>query len=148
MIELNGNWHKIENQKEVFKEINNFPINFDVFVRRGNNVLIFVQNENTDQIYIVIQIYNTAIDIIHDTKEKAIEKLYSMLDQNNIDYLPLDKQKILDKLTDIDYYIANLVDSRSMYNDYHANMITDEMKKLISQIRREIKQEEKNNVQD
>lgn len=148
MIELNGNWHKIENQKEVFKEINNFPINFDVFVRRGNNVLIFVQNENTDQIYIVIQIYNTAIEIIHDTKEKAIEKLYSMLDQNNIDYLPLDKQKILDKLTDIDYYIANLVDSRSMYNDYHANMITDEMKKLISQIRREIKQEEKNNVQD
>ena len=148
MIELNGNWHKIENQKEVFKEINNFPINFDVFVRRGNNVLIFIQNENTDQIYIVIQIYNTAIEIIHDTKEKAIEKLYSMLDQNNIDYLPLDKQKILDKLTDIDYYIANLVDSRSMYNDYHANMITDEMKKLISQIRREIKQEEKNNVQD
>jgi monoamine oxidase len=148
MIELNGNWHKIENQKEVFKEINNFPINFDVFVRRGNNVLIFVQNENTDQIYIVIQIYNTTIEIIHDTKEKAIEKLYSMLDQNNIDYLPLDKQKILDKLTDIDYYIANLVDSRSMYNDYHANMITDEMKKLISQIRREIKQEEKNNVQD
>lgn len=148
MIELNGNWHKIENQKEVFKEINNFPINFDVFVRRGNNVLIFVQNENTDQIYIVIQIYNTAIEIIHDTKEKAIEKLYSMLDQNNIDYLPLDKQKILDKLTDIDYYIANLVDSRSMYNDYHAIMITDEMKKLISQIRREIKQEEKNNVQD
>ena len=148
MIELNGNWHKIENQKEVFKEINNFPINFDVFVRRGNNVLIFVQNENTDQIYIVIQIYNTAIEIIHDTKEKAIEKLYSMLDQNNIDYLPLDKQKILDKLTDINYYIANLVDSRSMYNDYHANMITDEMKKLISQIRREIKQEEKNNVQD
>ena len=61
MIELNGNWHKIENQKEVFKEINNFPINFDVFVRRGNNVLIFVQNENTDQIYIVIQIYNIAI---------------------------------------------------------------------------------------
>ena len=148
MIELNGNWHKIENQKEVFKEINNFPINFDVFVRRGNNVLIFIQNENTDQIYIVIQIYNTTIEIIHDTKEKAIEKLYSMLDQNNIDYLPLDKQKILDKLTDIDYYIANLVDSRSMYNDYHANMITDEMKKLISQIRREIKQEEKNNVQD
>lgn len=148
MIELNGNWHKIENQKEVFKEINNFPINFDVFVRRGNNVLIFVQNENTDQIYIVIQIYNTTIEIIHDTKEKAIEKLYSMLDQNNIDYLPLDKQKILDKLTDIDYYIANLVDSRSMYNDYHANMITDEMKKLISQLRREIKQEEKNNVQD
>ena len=148
MIELNGNWHKIENQKEVFKEINNFPINFDVFVRRGNNVLIFVQNENTDQIYIVIQIYNTTIEIIHDTKEKAIEKLYSMLDQNNIDYLPLDKQKILDKLTDIEYYIANLVDSRSMYNDYHANMITDEMKKLISQIRREIKQEEKNNVQD
>lgn len=148
MIELNGNWHKIENQKEVFKEINNFPINFDVFVRRGNNVLIFVQNENTDQIYIVIQIYNTTIEIIHDTKEKAIEKLYSMLDQNNIDYLPLDKQKILDKLTDIDYYIANLVDSRSMYNDYHANMITDEMKKFISQIRREIKQEEKNNVQD
>ena len=148
MIELNGNWHKIENQKEVFKEINNFPINFDVFVRRGNNVLIFIQNENTDQIYIVIQIYNTAIEIIHDTKEKAIEKLYSMLDQNNIDYLPLDKQKILDKLTDIEYYIANLVDSRSMYNDYHANMITDEMKKLISQIRREIKQEEKNNVQD
>ena len=148
MIELNGNWHKIENQKEVFKEINNFPINFDVFVRRGNNVLIFVQNENTDQIYIVIQIYNTTIEIIHDTKEKAIEKLYSMLDQNNIDYLPLDKQKILDKLTDIDYYIANLVDSRSMHNDYHANMITDEMKKLISQIRREIKQEEKNNVQD
>lgn len=148
MIELNGNWHKIENQKEVFKEINNFPINFDVFVRRGNNVLIFIQNENTDQIYIVIQIYNTTIEIIHDTKEKAIEKLYSMLDQNNIDYLPLDKQKILDKLTDIEYYIANLVDSRSMYNDYHANMITDEMKKLISQIRREIKQEEKNNVQD
>ena len=148
MIELNGNWHKIENQKEVFKEINNFPINFDVFVRRGNNVLIFVQNENTDQIYIVIQIYNTTIEIIHDTKEKAIEKLYSMLDQNNIDYLPLDKQKILDKLTDIEYYIANLVDSRSMYNDYHANMITDEMKKLISQLRREIKQEEKNNVQD
>ena len=148
MIELNGNWHKIENQKEVFKEINNFPINFDVFVRRGNNVLIFVQNENTDQIYIVIQIYNTTIEIIHDTKEKAIEKLYSMLDQNNIDYLPLDKQKILDKLTDIEYYIANLVDSRSMYNDYHANMITDEMKKLISQIRREIKQEEKDNVQD
>lgn len=148
MIELNGNWHKIENQKEVFKEINNFPINFDVFVRRGNNVLIFVQNENTDQIYIVIQIYNTTIEIIHDTKEKAIEKLYSMLDQNNIDYLPLDKQKILDKLTDIDYYISNLVDSRSMYNDYHANMITDEMKKLISQIRREIKQEEKHNVQD
>ena len=119
-----------------------------MFVRRGNNVLIFVQNENTDQIYIVIQIYNTTIEIIHDTKEKAIEKLYSMLDQNNIDYLPLDKQKILDKLTDIEYYIANLVDSRSMYNDYHANMITDEMKKLISQIRREIKQEEKNNVQD
>ena len=148
MIELNGNWHKIENQKEVFKEINNFPINFDVFVRRGNNVLIFIQNENTDQIYIVIQIYNTTIEIIHDTKEKAIEKLYSMLDQNNIDYLPLDKQKILDKLTDIEYYIANLVDSRSMYNDYYANMITDEMKKLISQIRREIKQEEKNNVQD
>lgn len=148
MIELNGNWHKIENQKEVFKEINNFPINFDVFVRRGNNVLIFVQNENTDQIYIVIQIYNTTIEVIHDTKEKAIEKLYSMLDQNNIDYLPLDKQKILDKLTDIDYYISNLVDSRSMYNDYHANMITDEMKKLISQIRREIKQEEKHNVQD
>ena len=148
MIELNGNWHKIENQKEVFKEINNFPINFDVFVRRGNNVLIFVQNENTDQIYIVIQIYNSTMEVIHDTKEKAIEKLYSMLDQNNIDYLPLDKQKILDKLTDIEYYIANLVDSRSMYNDYHANMITDEMKKLISQIRREIKQEEKNNVQD
>ena len=148
MIELNGNWHKIENQKEVFKEINNFPINFDVFVRRGNNVLIFVQNENTDQIYIVIQIYNSTMEVIHDTKEKAIERLYSMLDQNNIDYLPLDKQKILDKLTDIDYYIANLVDSRSMYNDYHANMITDEMKKLISQIRREIKQEEKNNVQD
>lgn len=55
------------------------------------------------------------MEIIHDTKEKAIERLYSMLDQNNIDYLPLDKQKILDKLTDIDYYIANLVDSRSMY---------------------------------
>ena len=51
------------------------------------------------------------MEIIHDTKEKAIERLYSMLDQN----LPLDKQKILDKLTDIDYYIANLVDSRSMY---------------------------------
>ena len=33
-------------------------------------------------------------------------------------------------------------------SDEDLDMITDEMKKLISQIRREIKQEEKNNVQD
>lgn len=146
MIELNGNWHKIENQKEVFTEIQEESINFDVFVRRGNNVCIFVENGNTEQIYIVIQVKNTKLKVIYDDKEKAIGKLFYFLDQNNIDYLPLTNQKILEKLTDIDYHMSNLVNEESLHYDYRSNFITEELKNLISQIKKELPSKEIHNV--
>ncbi len=124
MIELNGNWHKIENQKEVFKEINNFPINFDVFVRRGNNVLIFVQNENTDQIYIVIQIYNTAIEIIHDTKGE-IASLYNLCPEIE----ELDKSKAME-------IQATLDKIQKAFNNLH--QVKDSIQPLKEELRHEV----------
>lgn len=136
MITFNGNWHVHRNKIESFYNIEEKDLNFDVFVRRGNELKIYIQNTNSDEIYIIIDMYQFPNIIWHGEREQMMKKLYNYFDKDNIDYKPLTNEEIIDKLDDIRRDLSYVEMSSE---NYELTSQCENLELLIKQLKKEWK---------
>lgn len=136
MITFNGNWHVYRNKIESFYNIEEKDLNFDVFVRRGNELKIFIQNTNSDEIYIIIDMLQFPNIIWHGERERMMNKLYGYFEKDNIDYKPLTNEEIIDKLDDIR---RGLNYAECSLENYDLTSQCENLELLINQLKKEWK---------
>lgn len=97
-MRFNGNWHEYKNQQFKFSELDLEELNYDIYVRRGNQVHVFIENTETDDTNIVIRKRGEKTIHIHRPYDIAMKELYAYFEENDLDIKRLTLEEIYDRL--------------------------------------------------
>lgn len=129
---MNKEWKKYDNQILSFPHYNLFNNNFDVYEHSNGRKFIYVQNKSDHKVNVIVEVNGLQ-------KLLLIEKIsIDEIIEKYLDVVSLDRNEIIEELTDIKRDISLYAIESGNAFDYNISRIEDKIEELMNKIKKDL----------
>lgn len=129
---MNKEWKKYDNQILSFPHYNLFNNNFDVYEHSNGRKFIYVQNKSDHKVNVIVEVNGLQ-------KLLLIEKIsIDEIIEKYLDVFSLDRNEIIEELTDIKRDISLYAIESGNAFDYNISRIEDKIEELMNKIKKDL----------